>query len=107
IRAGQPLMLYVASANRDHAKFPAADELILTRPAPNQHLTFGAGRHLCFGDPLVRLTTRIALQTLYRNMPSLWVPPQTLDWNNNLGFHGFVSLRLAADEPVIARAQTA
>ncbi|MGH7750320.1 MAG: hypothetical protein ACREQ5_36945, partial [Candidatus Dormibacteria bacterium] len=30
IRAGQPLMLYVASANRDHAKFPAADELILT-----------------------------------------------------------------------------
>lgn len=106
IRTGQPLILYVASANRDHAKFPAADEPILTRPAPNQHLTFGAGRHLCFGDPLVRLTTRIALQTLYRRMPSLRVPPQPLNWNNNLGFHGFVALRLTADEPVAVPAQT-
>lgn len=106
IKAGQPLILYVASANRDHAKFPAADQLVLTRPAPNQHLTFGAGRHLCFGDPLVRLTMRIALQTLYRRMPSLRVPPQRLNWNNNLGFHGFVSLRLTADEPVPLPAQT-
>lgn len=99
IKAGQPLMLYVASANRDPAKFTAADELVLTRPAPNQHLTFGAGRHLCFGDPLVRLTTRIALETLYRRMPGLRVAPQTLDWNNNLGFHGFGSLRLTAGAP--------
>jgi cytochrome P450 len=99
IRAGQPVMLYVASANRDPAKFPAADRLVLDRPAPNEHLAFGAGRHLCFGDPLVRQTTRIALQSLYRRMPWLRVDEQALDWNNNLGFHGFVSLRLEAGQP--------
>ena len=96
IRAGQPLILYVASANRDPEKFPRADELVLTRPAPNEHLTFGAGRHLCFGDPLVRLTTRIALASLYRRMPYLRIPPQTFNWNNNLGFHGFQSLNVTA-----------
>ncbi len=95
IRAGQPVLLYVASANRDHTQFDHADELILTRPAPNRHLTFGAGRHLCFGDPLVRQTTRIALRTLYRRMPELHVVEQTLNWNNNLGFHGFTALRVA------------
>ncbi|WP_030620946.1 cytochrome P450 [Streptomyces achromogenes] len=92
-----PVMLYVASANRDPDKFSRADELVLDRPLPNEHLTFGAGRHLCFGDPLVRQTTRIALASLYRRMPNLRVLPQILNWNNNLGFHGFTSLRVAAE----------
>ncbi|MFF4579768.1 cytochrome P450 [Streptomyces sp. NPDC001389] len=91
---GRPMMLYVASANRDPQQFTKPDELVLDRPAPNQHLTFGAGRHLCFGDPLVRQTMRIALATLYRRMPGLRVLPQTLNYNNNLGFHGFTALRV-------------
>ncbi|MDH6128345.1 cytochrome P450 [Kitasatospora sp. GP82] len=90
--ANRPLMLYVASANRDPEQFSQADELVLTRPLPNRHLTFGAGRHLCFGDPLVRQTLRIALATLYRRMPGLRVQEHSLNWNNNLGFHGFTSL---------------
>ncbi|MEU6644050.1 cytochrome P450 [Saccharomonospora sp. NPDC046836] len=96
IRQGQPLLLYIGSANRDSDKFFHADELVLTRPSPNEHLTFGAGRHLCFGDPLVRATTRIALATLYRRIPQLRVDQQELDWNNNLGFHGFQSLSVTA-----------
>jgi cytochrome P450 len=95
IKAGQPMLLYVGSANRDPEKFPNAGELVLSRPAPNQHLTFGAGRHICFGDPLVRQTTRIAMASLYRRMPALKVTSDTLNWNNNLGFHGFQSLSVA------------
>jgi cytochrome P450 len=95
IRAGQPVMLYVGSANRDPDEFDRADELVLSRPLPNTHLTFGAGRHLCFGDPLVRQTTRIALAELYRRMPGLQVMSDTLDWNNNLGFHGPTALRVS------------
>ena len=94
--ANRPMMLYVASANRDPDQFSQADELVLTRPAPNRHLTFGAGRHLCFGDPLVRQTMRIALASLYRRWPALRVVPQSLNWNNNLGFHGFTELRVEA-----------
>ncbi|HEX4791894.1 MAG TPA: cytochrome P450 [Actinospica sp.] len=96
IGAGRPMLLYIASANRDPEYFADADELVLSRPAPNPHLTFGKGRHICFGDPLVRQSTRIALAELYRRMPQLRVLPQELNWNNNLGFHGFTSLRVAA-----------
>lgn len=95
LRAGRPVLLYSGSANRDETRFDRADELVLDRPLPNPHLTFGAGRHLCFGDPLVRQTTRIALGELYRRMPGLRVPAQELCWNNNLGFHGFTALRVA------------
>lgn len=96
---GQPLLLYVASANRDPEVFDRPDELVLDRPLPNRHLTFGIGvRHLCFGDPLVRQTTRIALSSLYRKWPKLHVPPQEANWNNNLGFHGFTSLRVTSGE---------
>ncbi|MFI9388791.1 cytochrome P450 [Kutzneria sp. NPDC052558] len=100
IGAGRPMILYVGSANRDGEQFDRPDELVLTRPAPNRHLTFGAGRHLCFGDPLVRQTTRIALATLYRRMPDLQSNPQSLNWNNNLGFHGFTALEVAAESRV-------
>ncbi|MBW4718760.1 cytochrome P450 [Saccharothrix obliqua] len=96
IRAGQPVMLYTASANRDSDKFPRADELVLTRPLPNEHLTLGSGLHLCFGDPLVRATTRTALATLYTRLPHLRVPDQEIDWNNNLGFRGPQALRVVA-----------
>lgn len=96
LHEGQPLLLYVASANRDPEVFGRPDELVLDRPLPNRHLTFGIGRHLCFGDPLVRQTTRIALSTLYRRWPRLHVPPQEANWNNNLGFHGFTSLRVTS-----------
>ncbi|QTI88077.1 cytochrome P450 [Streptomyces sp. AgN23] len=92
LRKGRPLLLYVASANRDPDVFDRPDELVLDRPLPNRHLTFGIGRHLCFGDPLVRQTTRTALSALYRRWPGLHVPPQETNWNNNLGFHGFTSL---------------
>lgn len=95
VQAGRPMLLYIASANRDPAVFERADELDLTRPT-NAHLTFGAGRHLCFGDPLVRQTTRIALATLYRRMPGLRPLTDQLNWNNNLGFHGFTGLRVTA-----------
>ncbi|MFJ8228484.1 cytochrome P450 [Streptomyces sp. NPDC094448] len=98
LREGQPLLLYIASANRDPDVFDRPDELVLDRPLPNRHLTFGIGRHLCFGDPLVRQTTRIALSTLYTRWPELTVPPQEADWNNNLGFHGFTSLRVTGED---------
>lgn len=100
--AGRPMMLYVASANRDPQQFSEPDKLVLDRPAPNTHLTFGAGRHLCFGDPLVRQTMRIALATLYRRMPGLRVLPQTLNYNNNLGFHGFTELRVQDGNAIAA-----
>ena len=63
IEAGQRLVLFYGSANRDEEIFDAPDELRLDRD-PNPHLAFGIGEHFCIGSHLARKTTA----ALYREL---------------------------------------
>jgi cytochrome P450 len=56
IRAGDRLVLFYASANRDEDVFEAPDQLRLDRH-PNRHLGFGIGEHFCLGAHLARMTS--------------------------------------------------
>jgi cytochrome P450 len=55
------------SANRDETHFPEGDKCLLDR-APNQHLGFGAGAHICLGRNLARLEIRILLQAVLQRI---------------------------------------
>ncbi|GAA5038406.1 cytochrome P450 [Thermocatellispora tengchongensis] len=57
IRAGQKVVVYHASANRDPAVFPDPDRFDITR-APNDHVSFGFGPHVCLGAHLARTQMR-------------------------------------------------
>ncbi|WP_241562669.1 cytochrome P450 family protein [Streptomyces hoynatensis] len=70
VRAGDSVLLSLASANRDEEQFPCPDEVRLER-MPQGHLAFGRGTHLCLGIPLARLQAEIALSTLLRRAPKL------------------------------------
>jgi cytochrome P450 len=63
IEAGQRVLIYWASANRDEREFACPDAFDLDR-ASNRHLSFGAGVHRCAGSNLARLNLRIALAEL-------------------------------------------
>ena len=63
IRAGDRLVLFYASANRDEDVFEAGSELRLDRH-PNPHLGFGIGEHFCLGAHLARKTSG----TLFREL---------------------------------------
>lgn len=63
IRAGDRVVAWIASANRDERVFDAPDRFDITR-RPNPHLAFGAGVHFCLGAWLTRLETRVALERL-------------------------------------------
>ncbi|HEV6965778.1 MAG TPA: cytochrome P450 [Roseateles sp.] len=65
IRAGQQVMTFNASGNRDESAFPHADTFDITRTA-NRHLSFGHGIHYCLGAGLGRLEARVAISTLLR-----------------------------------------
>ncbi len=64
IRAGDPLLLLYASANRDEAEFGStADRFDISRQ-PNHHVAFGFGAHFCIGAALARLEGRALLDAL-------------------------------------------
>jgi cytochrome P450 len=63
IRAGDKVVLYYASANRDERVFAVPDRLDLSR-RPNPHLAFGVGPHFCLGSHLAHLEAQVLLDTL-------------------------------------------
>lgn len=60
------------AANRDPAKFPDPDRIILDRDA-SEHMTFGAGGHICIGRHYARVMLRICLETMLRRLPDFAV----------------------------------
>ncbi|MEL5958352.1 cytochrome P450 [Streptomyces sp. CLV115] len=67
IPKGSRIMLMLASGNRDPDRFHDPDRFDPDR-RNNQHLGFGSGIHLCFGGPLARRETHIALTELVRRL---------------------------------------
>nr|WP_307801710.1 cytochrome P450 [Actinomadura violacea] len=63
IRAGDKVVLWFASANRDEEVFADPYRFDVTR-APNDHIAFGKGAHFCLGSALARLEMRIMFEEL-------------------------------------------
>ena len=64
VRAGEPVLMLYASANRDERQFgPTAEQFDIGR-APNQHVAFGFGTHFCIGATLARIEGRVLLEEL-------------------------------------------
>jgi cytochrome P450 len=85
IPAHEQVLVLLAAAGRDPARFTGPDELDLTR-AERGHLAFGYGIHFCLGAPLARLEGEIAFTSLLARFPGLRlaVRPTDLHWSNRL-----------------------
>jgi cytochrome P450 len=59
IAQGDKVVMWYISGNRDEDKIERADEFIIDRAKPRQHLAFGAGIHRCVGDRLAEQQLRI------------------------------------------------
>jgi cytochrome P450 len=70
IRAGDKVVVFHASANRDERAFTAPDRLDLSR-APNPHVSFGDGPHVCLGAHFARLQLRVLYEEALRALPVL------------------------------------
>ena len=71
IAAGDPVVLWYSSANRDEEVFADPDRLDITRN-PNPQVAFGAGGpHFCLGASLARLEARIMFRELLTRVEGL------------------------------------
>jgi len=80
IKAGDIVALSFGSADHDPTAFPDPERCVLDR-APNRHLAFGGGPHLCLGAPVARLEMTVTLEEFTRRVPWYSVAPgATVDW---------------------------
>ncbi|MEU2627297.1 cytochrome P450 [Kitasatospora sp. NPDC007106] len=96
IPVGDPVLVVLAAADRDPARFSDENTLDLAR-ADNPHLGFGHGIHYCIGAPLARLEGRAALATLLTRLPDLALDadPADLRWRGGLIMRGLRELPVA------------
>ncbi|MFF7213153.1 cytochrome P450 [Streptomyces sp. NPDC008238] len=96
VAAGDPVLVVLAAADRDPARFADPDALDLTR-RDNQHLGYGHGIHYCLGAPLARLEAQAALATLLTRLPDLRLAadPADLRWRGGLIMRGLRTLPVA------------
>ena len=64
LKAGTVVMLCLAAANRDPAKFDDPHEFRLDRKNGREHIAFGRGIHTCAGAPLARVEGQITVRRL-------------------------------------------
>ena len=74
LRAGDELMLFYPSANRDEEVFEDSGSFDIRRD-PNPHLAFGFGPHYCLGASLARLELKVMFREVLARMPDLDLAP--------------------------------
>ncbi|MFI1868760.1 cytochrome P450 [Streptomyces jumonjinensis] len=63
IPAGDAVVVWLGSANRDETVFAAPDVFDIRR-RPNKHIAFGVGAHYCIGHTVARVTLRVLFEEL-------------------------------------------
>jgi cytochrome P450 len=85
IPKGAPIVLALASGSRDSGCIRDAEQFNPDRD-PNEHLGFGGGIHYCFGAPLARLETQLALTEIFSRLenPRLLADPPPYKTSSSL-----------------------
>ncbi|GHJ16974.1 cytochrome P450 [Micromonospora sp. AKA38] len=90
------VLLLIAAANRDPARFPDPDRFDPHRDGPPS-LAFGVGLHFCLGSAVSKLEGRIALPRLFARFPRLAVT-QPYTYSGSLFLRGIDKLFVTTGE---------
>ncbi len=90
IKAGDKVVLWYCSGNRDERVFPDPDRFDLLR-SPNRHLSFGNGPHFCMGSSLGRQMVKCILREFNGRMHNLEIGEPTMLLSNFM--NGVLSLK--------------
>jgi cytochrome P450 len=73
IHAGDRVVMWYVSGNRDEEIFDDADRLVIDRPNARQHVSFGFGVHRCMGNRLAEMQLRILWEEIMQRFSEVQV----------------------------------
>ncbi len=73
MKAGDQVLMWYVSGNRDEDVFENANDLIIDRPNARNHLSFGFGIHRCMGNRLAELQLRILWEEILKRFEKIEV----------------------------------
>ncbi len=73
IKAGEKVVMWYISGNRDPEAIENPDSFIVDRARPRQHLSFGFGIHRCVGNRLAELQLKILWEEILARFPKIEV----------------------------------
>ena len=73
IRAGDKVVMWYLSGNRDDSVIERADDFIIDRANPRHHIAFGFGIHRCMGNRLAEMQLRILWEEIMQRFHTVEV----------------------------------
>jgi cytochrome P450 len=97
IRKGDKVAMWYISGNRDDEVIDNANDFIIDRARPRQHLSFGFGIHRCVGNRLAELQLTILWEEILQRFPMIEVlEPPTRAYSNILRSIAAMPVRIPA-----------
>ena len=77
IKAGEKVVMWYVSGNRDETVIENPEAFIVDRPRPRQHVAFGFGIHRCVGMRLAEMQLRTVWEEILKRFPTIEIlgPP--------------------------------
>jgi cytochrome P450 len=73
IKAGDQMLMWYVSGNRDDTVFERPNDLIIDRKNARQHLSFGFGIHRCMGNRLAEMQLRVLWEEILNRFEDIKV----------------------------------
>ena len=91
IKAGDKVVLWYLSGNRDERSIDRPEEFVIDRARARQHLSFGFGIHRCMGNRLAEMQLRILWEEIQKRFHMIEVVGDAVRVPSNF-VHGFTEL---------------
>lgn len=91
IHKGDKVVMWYLSGNRDEEVIERADEFLIDRKNPRQHLSFGFGIHRCVGNRLAELQLRIIWEEIVKRFRKVEVVGEPVRTRHHI-IHGFTRM---------------
>jgi cytochrome P450 len=93
IKAGDKVVMWYISGNRDDSVIDNPDEVIIDRPNVRHHVSFGFGVHRCMGNRLGEMQLRVTWEEILKRFENIELLEEPKRVQSNF-VHGYESMQV-------------